>query len=532
MLQQKKLTRILNKINLNLFLKNKKLFFLVIFLTSFFLPFYTGYKGIFPIDSFLIFDSGYKVLNNIHPFKDYWSITGPFLDYIQSTLFLIFKVNWFSYVLHSALVNSLLALVSFYLFLNIGLSIFYSGLYALSISILAYPSAGTPFMDHHAVIFALLSVNFLILALIKDKKKFWFLSSLFIVFSFFCKQVPSAYLGILILLIFLIYIVCIKEKKKNNFMFIFFGGASGILFFLIIALINKIPIQSFLLQYIYYPLTIGESRNVNLSFDFKNIFLQFKFIYLSIFPGLIGGFFLINKKIKNRRNKVDLLILILSTCSVLIFIHTQLLTKNQVLIFLLIPFCLAISHFFVSSYFNKKILLGFIILLLILTTAKYHLRYNEHRYFMELSNIDFNKSIDAKILDERLSGLKWISPKYANDPALELKLLIDIKRLIKADINNKIIVSDYQILPSITKNLNYAPNKWFDELSVPSKESKYFKEYKLFFINKLEEQKIVNIYVVGKEKLNLLLNVFEDKNCIQFSELNDISIKLNISKCL
>ena len=48
--------------------------------------------GVYPIDSFIIFDSGYKVLNNVHPFKDYWSLTGPLLDYMQSVFFLFFDI--------------------------------------------------------------------------------------------------------------------------------------------------------------------------------------------------------------------------------------------------------------------------------------------------------------------------------------------------------------------------------------------------------------------------------------------------------
>ena len=56
-------------------------FFLII--SSIFFTFYYGFIGIFPIDSFLIYDAGYKLFNGYHPFRDYWSITGPILDYIQ-----------------------------------------------------------------------------------------------------------------------------------------------------------------------------------------------------------------------------------------------------------------------------------------------------------------------------------------------------------------------------------------------------------------------------------------------------------------
>ena len=50
---------------------------------------YFANRGAFPIDSFLIFDAAYNIISGNHPFKDYWSITGPFLDYIQSFFFLI-----------------------------------------------------------------------------------------------------------------------------------------------------------------------------------------------------------------------------------------------------------------------------------------------------------------------------------------------------------------------------------------------------------------------------------------------------------
>lgn len=97
-------------------INKKNLFILFLSLFSFTFNFYYGYQGIFPIDSFLIFDAGYNITSGNHPFKDYWSITGPFLDYIQSFFFLIFGTNWFSYVFHASLFNMILSLFSFYFF--------------------------------------------------------------------------------------------------------------------------------------------------------------------------------------------------------------------------------------------------------------------------------------------------------------------------------------------------------------------------------------------------------------------------------
>ena len=525
------MTQIFNKINFN-YLKKDNLYFLIIFLSSILITVYYGYRGVYPIDSFLIFDGGYKVLNGIHPFKDYWSITGPLLDYIQSTLFFLFEVNWFSYVLHAALINCLLACISFYFFLILGITKNHSLLYSLCISILAYPATGTPFMDHHAVIFAVLSIIFLILAFIKNKKKFWFFSSLFLVFSFFSKQIPSAYLGIILILINIIYIFYIKERKKNNNKFYIFGGIAGLLIFVFLFILNKIPIQNFLIQYIYYPLTIGEERTTNIVFDIKNLLLQFKFVYLSLIPFAIASFFLLKKSRKNLENKLDILLITVVFSTFLIFIYTQLLTKNQVLIFFLIPFYLGISHYFISKYFNKKIIINSMIVILIFTTAKYHLRFNEHKKFMELNNADFNKAINAKILDDKFIGLQWISPSYINSPEVELKMLVEVKKLILSDKKNYIIISDYQILPAIVESKFYAPNKWFDKLSVPSKKNKYFKYYKDFFKLSLKKQNIANIYVVGDDKLVFFEFIFSNKNCVKSKKINEIAYKLEMKNCL
>ena len=79
-------------------IKNKNTYYiLILILFSFILPFIYGSKGVLPIDSFLIFNGGYNIYNGYHPFKDYWSITGPVLDYIQYIFFLIGGINWISY---------------------------------------------------------------------------------------------------------------------------------------------------------------------------------------------------------------------------------------------------------------------------------------------------------------------------------------------------------------------------------------------------------------------------------------------------
>ena len=115
-MQQKKLTQIFNK-NKNIL--KELIYIFLISSSAIFFTYYYGYIGVFPIDSFLIYDAGYKILNGFHPFKDYWTITGPLLDYIQFIFFKFLGINWLSYVLHAASINLLLTLSLYYFFAKV-----------------------------------------------------------------------------------------------------------------------------------------------------------------------------------------------------------------------------------------------------------------------------------------------------------------------------------------------------------------------------------------------------------------------------
>ena len=126
-------------------------------------------EAFFPHDSFAHFETGFRVLFGEHPFKDYWIISGPFIDYLQGLFFYLFGVNWQVYVLHASTINAIVTVSTFIVFRNFGLNVFYSFLYSLFFSILAYPSSGTPFVDHHSTFFSLLGIYALLLGIKKEK---------------------------------------------------------------------------------------------------------------------------------------------------------------------------------------------------------------------------------------------------------------------------------------------------------------------------------------------------------------------------
>ena len=99
----------------NNILFNKKNFFITfLFIFSLLINQYYGNRGIFPVDSFSHFDTGFRILLGEHPFRDYWVISGPLVDYFQAIFFYFFGVNWQSYILHASLINAVLTLATFF----------------------------------------------------------------------------------------------------------------------------------------------------------------------------------------------------------------------------------------------------------------------------------------------------------------------------------------------------------------------------------------------------------------------------------
>ena len=154
--------------NLKLILNKKKeiVYPIILFLFSISINQYYGNRGVCPIDSFWFFNSGYDTLNGFYPFKNYWTIAGPFITFTQALFFKILGVSWFSYVFHASVFNFIITISTFYTLYKFKLNIHYCFLYSFLISILAYPSAGTPYVDHHASILSIISLYIFILSLI------------------------------------------------------------------------------------------------------------------------------------------------------------------------------------------------------------------------------------------------------------------------------------------------------------------------------------------------------------------------------
>ena len=69
-------------------LTNDKFLLFIIFFISFLLNKYYANLGVFPIDTFFHFDTGFRVLNGEYPVKDFWVVSGILVDYLEAFFFL------------------------------------------------------------------------------------------------------------------------------------------------------------------------------------------------------------------------------------------------------------------------------------------------------------------------------------------------------------------------------------------------------------------------------------------------------------
>ena len=492
-----------------------KFFILFLFLFSITINQHYGNRGAFPIDSFFHFDVAYRILNGAHPFSDFWTVSGPAVDYIQAIFFYIFGVNWYSYVLHASLMNALLTISTFFVLISFKLKINYCFLYSLFFSILAYPSSGTPFVDHHSTFFSLLGIYSLLLAINNEKKLYWISTPIFLGLAFFSKQVPATYIILFVCLILLLY--TLNNKKFDGVKYFLIGSVLFIFCVLIFGKTQGIKLASFFDQYIFYPQTIGLERFDNFNFTFRGFFGHFKFIYVAIAPIFYIGFKKIFTNNKYLQNKEFYLFLSLFFLTFSLILH-QLLTKNQTFIFFLIPVLAAFSHIsLIGNNLKFKNLFKLILILICLfATIKYHLRFNENRKFHEFKNANFELSIDATEIHKKLSGLNWITPQFEINPKEEINLINQIQSHLKGDSRNKMVMTNYSFFSVILDQNFFSPFRASagDGTTHPAKDNKYSKKYKELIINLIEKNNILVIYIIDPLDSNSIYN-YIDQNCFE-----------------
>ena len=497
---------------------------------SFFINFYYGSLGILPIDGFSHFDTGYRILLGEFPFKDYWVISGPAIDYIQALFFYFFGASWTSYLSHSSFLNLLITLFTFYFFSQLKIKSFYSFFYALFFSILAYPSSGTPFVDHHSTFFSLIAIYMIILNFNKISKIFCFFIPILFFLAFFSKQVPSTYLIISSAILILTNIII--EKKLRYLKYYIYGIIISSFIIFLIGYFSELTFNDFLIQYIYDTPSIGSERIDNLNFGFKNLFLDFKFIHLLLIPFIL--IFLLNlSKKKKHFFDADFFRFCLILSMVLSLIFHQLITQNQIFLFFLIPLLAGFLHLEIEKNNSKnKIYFLIIFIVTIYATQKYHYRFNEGRKFHELINVDFRESIDARKIDLKLKYLKWITP-FEQNPAKEIAIINKSKNYIENNSRNLMVITNYSFYSTILNKKLHSPIRWYipNGNSHPSNENKYYFYYKKFLIKKIIDNNIEEIITININD-DMYIDYLLSDNCyIKKNKITKTLVSHLIKKC-
>ena len=510
---------------------NEKILILVIFAFSLLLNQYYANRGAFPIESFAHFDIAYRIINGDIPFQDYWLVSGLFIDYLQAFFFKIFGLNFQTYVLQASLFNCLLAVLTFYILKNFKLNIYQCFFYSISFATLAYTTSGTLYVDHHASLLCLLAVYILIMLIKTEREIFLIFLPIVSGLAFLTKSAPTVYIIFSIFLILTLYIL--NKKKFNWFLYLILSSLSFVILTLIFFKIVNIPFSSFFNQYILFPSSIGKDRYGELNFLSGGVLFDFKFIYLAFFPILFINFRNIIKSKKELVSKQFYYFLSLFFLIISLILH-QINTRNQEFIFFLIPVMCAFSVIYINTAdlkFKKYFSIFFIIFCLFVT-AKYHIRFNEERKFHEMTNINFDLSVDAQRIDGKLSGLNWITPLFPDNPEKEIQLLNETINILKNDKRKKMVLTNYSFLSSVlNENLN-SPSRWYipNGAAYPIENNKYFDEYRKFLIDLINRENIVVVYVVAPVK-NKELYRYIDSGCFTESNISNFIKKLDIKMC-
>lgn len=511
-----------------------------------------GNMGLYPIDSEGHFDAGYRVLLGEHPFKDYWVIVGPFMDYVQAIFFYLFGVKWQSYVLHASFINALVTVATFLVLRRFDLNLFYSFSYALLFSVLAYTTSGTPYVDHHAALLSLLGVYCLMLAIKEDKQMYWWLLPPCMGFAFLSKQVPSAY--VMISMVFVLGLYAVSQKKYGWFKHCLL---STLLFLGIVACFGKwagITWSSFWEQYVSYAKDMGLPRFQALHYSYRGWVAHFSYIYVLWIPLLLVNMARLKKHPPYIANAAFHVFLVL-TGYVFALILSQLLTLKAIYIYFLIPIVAAFSHAYLNAWHSKRRHWLTVLILVVCVGAvyKYHLRYNEGRRFQSLQFADFDYAQDASKIDPMLAGLRWHTPSHFgvitgikddhpsatrqdNDrPAKEIPLIAQIKADLLADHRQKMLITNYAFLPAMLGIHSFAPARWYvgGGMEYPLQGSPYFADFQRLLVHSIKKHHVQVIYSVEARSpiRTAMIATWLNKGCFDERRISKVLTSYVLKKC-
>ena len=348
---------------------------------------------------------------------------------------------------------------------------------------------------------------------------------------------PATYILLITILMIILHLFFQEKKIIIKILCTLFLSSLVLIVSLLIFLkLIDVGIQNFFTQYIFYPSMIGEERYETIKYDFKNTFLNFKFIYLALFFLIFFTFENLKKK-QNFFNQINFKVTLICILTFFALAQHIIFTKNQIFIFFLIPFILGFANIQLNlvNYSYKKFLNVALIIFCVGITIKYHIRYNVERKFHELNNVEFSNSINAFDLSNKFYGLKWLTPKIKNkeESKNEINFLKYFSNILKLDSSNKIVLTNYSIFSVLSDENVSGYSRWYpgDNTAFPIKNNKYFSNYKNLIISNIQKKRIISFYLLPDIKESNLLD-YVDSKCFNKKEMKFKIIKFELNgKC-
>jgi hypothetical protein len=149
-----------------------------------------------------------------------------------------------------------------------------------------------------------------------------------------------------------------------------------------------------------------------------------------------------------------------------------------------------------------------------------------------LSNSNFNLAINAKEIDNKLDGLKWITPQFKTDPRNEIKNIKEIKNIIKNDKREKMVLSNYPFLSVVLDKKYFSTTRWhtFDGTDYPQIGNKYFTSYQNLLIKTLRNKNIKVIYTILPVKKGNIYN-YVNEDCFKEKKINEFLSSYDLKSC-
>ena len=152
-----------------------------------------------------------------------------------------------------------------------------------------------------------------------------------------------------------------------------------------------------------------------------------------------------------------------------------------------------------------------------------------------MNNVKFINSIEASLIDNKLEGLKWITPNKKNKTQVieEVELIKQSIEVLKKDKKEKMILTNYSFYSVLLNSSQNSISRWFpgDNSAFPDSDSFFFTNYKNFFSKIINNKKIRTIYLLADiDSKNLLMYFSED--CFSIEPINRFITKYEIKdKC-